>query len=202
MKKQNLHSRIIFTAKLALPILAVLLLSMLFLLADRPDPAAAIPYATVNIEERAREQRLTAPRFSGQSADGAAFSLVADAAKPERGNPRKMDAEGLSLAVDGLQGNHTLHIKAAFGAVDTERGDVQLLGNVTLRSSIGFVLNTDALLAGFREFDLVSPGDIKGLSPFGTLTAGAMRLGTDLESGRQQMLFENGVRLLYTPEGG
>lgn len=201
MARDISYSRFVRITKVALPMIALALLSTVFLLAERPDPSRAAAFATVDITSRAREQRITTPRFSGQSIDGAAYSLIADSARPELGNPRKMQAEGISLAVDGLQGNRTLHLRSVLGAVDTERGDVRLLGDVAVRSSLGFVLQTDALLAGFREFNVMTPGEVHGSSPFGKLEAGSMRMTTQGEEDAQLLLFENGVKLLYDPSG-
>ena len=45
MARLDLHSRLVTWAKVALPLAALAILSTLFLLADRIDPTAAIPYA-------------------------------------------------------------------------------------------------------------------------------------------------------------
>ena len=44
---------------------ALALLATLFLLADRIDPDDALPYAEVDVEDRAREPRMTAPTYAG-----------------------------------------------------------------------------------------------------------------------------------------
>lgn len=199
MARDNLYSRTVFIAKLVLPLVAIALLSTVFLLAKRPNPEDAIPFASVDVAERAREQRLTAPRFTGESEDGASFSLTAEVARPDPINPRRMRADAVSLAVDGLRGDGTLHVRAATGAIDTERRHLRLLGDVAVRSSLGFVMRTDALLTAFDTFEVTSPGEVRGMTPFGSIVAGRMRLGSDADSDRQLLLFEGGVDLLYEP---
>jgi len=197
MNRDTIHSRSIFVIKLVLPLAALALMSTMFLLAKRPNPADAIPFAQVDVAERAREQSLTAPRFAGQSLDGATYSLTIATARPEAGNPNRMQAEGISLAIDGLRGDQTMHLRALNGALDTDMGSLQLIGDVALRSSLGFALRTNVLLAGFRDFRLTSPGEVQGVSPFGNLVAGSLRVTT--QENRQLLLFENGVNLLYDP---
>ena len=59
------HTKVVRAARVVLPLLALALLSSLFLLTQTPNPDAAIPYAEADVQLLAREQRLTAPRFAG-----------------------------------------------------------------------------------------------------------------------------------------
>ena len=77
------HSRLVGWLKVALPLLALAILSTLFLVARTIDPEAAIPYAEVDIAERIREPRMTAPAYAGVTKDGATLTLTADEARPE-----------------------------------------------------------------------------------------------------------------------
>ena len=68
--------------KVALPLTALAILSTLFLIARKIDPDAALPYAEVDIADRLREPRMTAPAFSGVTRDGAAITVTAAEARP------------------------------------------------------------------------------------------------------------------------
>ncbi|MEL6588071.1 MAG: hypothetical protein AAFQ50_15700, partial [Pseudomonadota bacterium] len=70
MVADNTHSQLVSGAKVILPVIALVTLSTLFLLARTVDPDDAIPFADVNVSERARDQQLTQPKFSGVSSDG------------------------------------------------------------------------------------------------------------------------------------
>ena len=78
----NLHSRLVAVLKVALPLIALGILSSLFLLSGRIDPEDAIPYAEVDVAARLREPRMTDAGFAGVTADGAALTLNAAEAKP------------------------------------------------------------------------------------------------------------------------
>lgn len=67
----NSYSRIIFWLKIALPLLALAVLSTLFLFSPRVDIDGALPYSEVDVEQLAREQRLTQPEYTSVMATAA-----------------------------------------------------------------------------------------------------------------------------------
>ena len=81
MARRDRHSRVVGWLKVALPLAALAILSTLFLLSDRIDPEDALPYAEVDVEDLAREPRMTAPTYAGMTTDGAALTLTATEAQ-------------------------------------------------------------------------------------------------------------------------
>lgn len=74
------RTRIVRLLRVALPLLALALLSSLFLLGRRPDGRVDIPYADVT--EAPGRPALEAPSYAGVADDGAAITLQADDAGP------------------------------------------------------------------------------------------------------------------------
>ena len=66
-----LRTSIVRLLRVILPLAALALLSVLFLLARKPDPQAAIPYARGAIEELSRSPGIGTPEFTTVTADGA-----------------------------------------------------------------------------------------------------------------------------------
>ena len=87
------HSRMVFLLKVILPLAALAILSTLFLISRTIDPSAAIPYATVDVADRIREPRMTAPAYAGVTADGASLTVTADQASPDTGAASALRAE-------------------------------------------------------------------------------------------------------------
>jgi len=77
------YSRVVAWLKVIFPLSALALLSTLFLFARSIDPEQSIPFADVDVKELAREPRITAPEFSGMTADGAAITISAATAKTD-----------------------------------------------------------------------------------------------------------------------
>ncbi|WP_179381074.1 LPS export ABC transporter periplasmic protein LptC [Jannaschia marina] len=193
-----LYSRLVRLAALVLPVLALLLLSSMFLLARRVNPEDAIPLATVDVSERANDQQLTMPRFTGVSQGRTAFDLSARAARPDSANPRLMSAETLRLVLEDTDGGRATVVSRR-GNVDTGTRTIELLGDVRIDTSTGYALRTEALSGTLGTLAVEAPGEVRGEGPLGTLRAGGMSLTEDPETGAGRLVFTNGVDLLYTP---
>ena len=63
--REHLHSRMVAWLKVILPMAALALLSTLFLFSRNIDPTTTIPFTTIPLEERARDERVSRPEFAG-----------------------------------------------------------------------------------------------------------------------------------------
>ena len=194
----NLHSRFVGWAKVTLPLLALILLATLFLFSRKIDPTDAIPYADVDVEERAREPRLTQPTYAGVTADGSALSIAAAEARPDSAT-----GVGTASAIVGkleTPDGARVDLAAAQGVLNTEAGLMTLDGGVNLTTTSGYSIKTEALIAKLDETGLSSPGAISATTPMGRLDANEMIFTQDLKQpGAYLLVFKGHVRLLYTP---
>jgi lipopolysaccharide export system protein LptC len=182
-----------------LPLLALAILSTLFLFSRKIDPADAIPFAEVDIADRVREPRLTNPTWAGVTDDGAALTITASEARPQQANTAGASAAELVVDLRAPDGS-TARLVAAQGVLDTARNALVADGGVTITTSSGYELRTDALIAALDRTSLVSETAVEGDSPAGHLTAGAMDLH-HASDGSYVLLLKNGVKLLYRPTG-
>jgi lipopolysaccharide export system protein LptC len=194
------HTRVVGWLKVALPLLALAVLAMLFLLSDQIDPEAALPYAEVDVVDRAREPRMTAPSYTGTTSDGASLTLTADEARPEAPDA-PAEAKGLVLELETPDGSLTeLHAKTA--EIDQDGQQMTLSGGVTVRTDTGYQMETPEVLAMMDRSGLESRGEVTAIGPVGDLWAGRMVLTQDAETpGAYVLVFNKGVRLVYRPGG-
>jgi lipopolysaccharide export system protein LptC len=195
---ENLHSRLVVWAKVTLPLLALGLLATLFLFSRQIDPTDAIPYAEVDVEERAREPRLTQPTYAGVTSDGSALSLSADEARPDNtaGVGTATKIVGLLETPDGAR----VDMVAANGELDTEAGLMTLDGGVSLTTTSGYSIQTQALIAKLDRTGLASPGAVTATGPMGRIDAEEMMLTQDpAKADAYLLVFKGHVKLLYTP---
>jgi len=171
-------------------------LSTLFLFAKSSGETGDIPFA--QIESLAREQRISAPQFSGVADDGSLITIGAKSAKPQAGDIGKMTINDLSLNIDTAQGG-TIKVRALGGEIDSASKTAQLTGLARLETSNGYVMETNGLLADLETGVIRSDGALEVRAPFGSLTAGRVTFQTADDTRGQQMLFTDGVRLVYTP---
>lgn len=191
---RNLYSAFIGWAKIVLPLSALALLSTLFLFARQSGEQPAIPVA--ELDKIAREQQISAPRFSGVANDGSVIAITATTAKPEGQNDLTIVGPLLSLnASDGTR----LTIRAGRGALDNTKRQATLDGLAQLETSSGYMMETKGLVADLATGVVTSLGPLEIQAPYGRLTAGSVTIATARDGTGQRMDFTDGVKLLYTP---
>lgn len=194
------HSRIVGILKVVLPLTALALLSLVFLLARTVDPTQAISNAEIDVEDRARDPRLSGAHFAGVTDDGAALTIVAETARSDPGAAMRLEVTGLDMRLDGENGE-TLYAAATQGTIDRGRGIFTMTGGLDLVASPGYELHTEALNGLLDSTRVRAPGPIEGAAPAGTISAGNMEMRVDSRDGAGYLLvFGGGVRLNYQPE--
>ena len=195
----DFHSTAVAWLKVSLPLLALGILSTLFLVARTVDPSDAIPFAEVDIEDRIREPRLTQPTWAGVTDDGAALTIAADEARPQQGDSAGASASALVLDLQTPDGGST-RLVAGRGVLDAANGMLTVDGGVLITTSTGYEMTTDAMTAALDRTSLISETAVTGMAPAGQLTAGGMEISQQKDSpGQYLLVFKNGVRLLYKP---
>jgi lipopolysaccharide export system protein LptC len=120
-RADNAWSRWVVLLKIILPLIALALLSSIFLLSRTIDPTAYIPFTEVDVEDRAREPRLTTPKFSGVTSDGARVTIDATEMRPDLSKAGSGTATDLRARMVSLTGE-TTDVVADRGKVDTQAG--------------------------------------------------------------------------------
>ena len=198
MARVDRHTRVVGWLKVVLPLTALAILSTLFLVARRIDPEAALPYAEVDVEDLAREPRMTAPTYAGTTEDGSALTLSADEARPaSEGSPAQ--AAGLRLDLATPDGGRT-ELLAADARMDDTAMEVVLSGGVALTTSTGYRLETAEIAAKLDRTGLESRAPVRATGPAGEITADGMSLSQDNRTpGDYVLVFKGSVRLVYQP---
>ena len=190
----NLHTRLVNWAKVILPLMALGLLSTLFLFARGGSEPGEIPFARIN--DLAREQRINAPEFSGVATDGSIIEVTARSAQPIEGRLDSLSITEPSLTLDALDGT-SLTIVAGEGVLDGRSNEARLSGLARVETTSGYLMETNGLFADLSSGRIVSDGALKILAPFGEIEAGQVEIEVTSSDEGQQMHFSNGVRMLY-----
>lgn len=196
--RDSLHSRVVAWLKIVLPLAALALLSTLFLLSRNVTPAQDIPFSSIDLEERARGQQVTAPSFAGASARGDLIALTAATARPVEGARGRLEVADLDATID-LVGGARITLGAASGSLDDPGDMVLLQGGVEITSSTGYRITAQDLRTGLRTVRAETDRPVQAEGPPGRFSAGAMRLDADPEGKSAHLVFTNGVKLVYTP---
>ncbi|SFR35129.1 LPS export ABC transporter periplasmic protein LptC [Litoreibacter janthinus] len=193
----NRYSRFVQWAKIVFPLVALGLLSTMFLFSRSLDPSSAIPFAEIDIEKIAREQQLTAPRFSGTTSDGSAITVDAESAVPDLTDVRRLTIKKVVARIEAEAGpSYGIIANTAF--YDGRVGTLDLEGDVRLSTSTGYNLQTQKLVANLEATGLEAPGALIGRGPAGQIEAGSMKLTAN--GNTQVLVFKDGVKLVYDPK--
>jgi lipopolysaccharide export system protein LptC len=189
------RSRIVAWLRVILPLTALAILSVLFLLGRKPDPEASIPYADVDRRELAGRQLVTSPHYAGVTEDGTRISVTGDEAVPGKDGGGSATAVHMTLlARDGRAAD----VRA--GAASFVGDQVWLGESARMTTADGWVLTAPEFLGSTSAGTVVANSDVHVLAPFGELTAGRAEfrpLGDG--SGDHVLDLNGGVRLIYRP---
>lgn len=195
-RANGLYSRVIAWAKIVLPLVALALLSTIFLLSDRRKPMETVPFAEALQDGETTRQGISAPYYSGKTQRGDLLTMTATRALPQADG--SIVAEDLATTMRLTDGSEIL--LDALTATLTDSEDAALLeGGVRIRSSTGYTLSTDAMTSVLDRIEAETLGPVRGEGPLGTLEAGRMRIEAAQDGGDVQLLFTEGVKLVYQP---
>lgn len=199
MSELDVHSRLIVWLKVALPLVALGVLSTLFLVARTIDPEMAIPYAEVDVAERMREPRMTEPAYAGITSDGSALTVTASEARPDQTDPQSGTARDVRAGLETPDGQIT-ELSAATAEMIGPKRQIAFNGAVQVSSPSGWKVESETMIASMDVTDVFMPTDVRAEGPAGTITANTMRLSEKDDNGRNYVLVFNGnVKLVYLP---
>lgn len=189
------RTRIVRWLRVLLPLVALAMLSTMFLFSRQSTTESRIPYAEVDAEAAAREGRIVGPEYSGVTGDGATLSLRAAQAVPGQGGGIAGDLRLDWRRPDGLSADMT----APRGSVAD--GRLRLEGGVDMSTSSGWQIRTAEVEATTDRSVITAPDGVEADAPFGRIRAGSMRLAPaeDAPEAPAILDFSGGVRLLYQP---
>ena len=197
MARFDTYSRLVAWLKILLPLVALGILSTLFLVSRGHDGGGPIPFSEAELDTLLEDQRIRAPNFAGLTDDGSAVTLGADEARPVPDQPGRAEARGLAGRIDNPDGGWTA-LTAALGTIDQAQGLARLEGDVRIVNSSGFDIRTDAATARLDSTRIATDGPIDARAPGVELSAGRMILHRAPDN-RYVLDFIDGVRLLYSP---
>lgn len=193
------YSRWVSWLKVLFPLTALALLSTLFLISRAIDPETVIPFADKEIQDRLRNQQVTGPFFSGTTAAGDLISFSAETLKTPDGQTGSNRAEDVELVV-GMSGGAKVNVTAQIAEFDIANDLAELSGDIVIMTSTQFRIVSDKLSSQLSVLNLKSPGPVEATGPAGTLNAGSMLMTSSDDGKPAQLIFTNGVKLIYTPK--
>jgi lipopolysaccharide export system protein LptC len=192
------HSRRVAVLKRALPLLAVGLMATVFLVLRTEPPR---PYSSGGDDDATAllsAPRMTAPSFAGVASDGTELLLRAQSASPPMAPGAGAEVSGVELTLRMPTGR-MIEADAAEARLDPGQQRIILSGGVSLRDPTGWRVAIEILVAPTDGSGLESPAPVAAEGPAGRLEAGGMTFDRSAGPGREVLVFNGGVRLVYDP---
>jgi lipopolysaccharide export system protein LptC len=204
------YSRVVRGLKVGLPLLALALLSAIFLLPREQAFDGGLVYTDADLLALGEGLAVENPRIEGATTDGEPFVVEADRAVPDSPDPAQVDLEDVraTFAQDGRR----IRLSARAGTLRPRDQTLALEGDVRLETSDGYRVETEAIRADLAAGSAVSPGRVLAEGPQGSIEAGAFRArrvrelpegeapeALDGLSPGDYLWFEKGVRVRWRP---
>lgn len=190
------YSRIVAWLKVMLPLVALGILSTLFLVSRAVSPPAIIPFADSEVQKRLTNQQVTGPYFTGNAASGDEITFIAETVTTPEGQFGSNRAQNVDVRIDKQDGGH-ITVTALEAVINIAEDKTDLTGDVEVTTSQGYVLRSELLHLWMSRLEMLSPDSVTATTPVGDIEAGGMRLFTPEGSSGSQLLFTDGVKLLY-----
>ncbi|MCT4559048.1 MAG: LPS export ABC transporter periplasmic protein LptC [Pelagimonas sp.] len=194
MRRDQVYSKIVTGLKVTLPLVALGLLSSVFLLSRAQRTDLDLTFAGTLDEGEVAQQEVNAPFYAGTTSQGDVVTITAQKAIPRE--------EGLIAAEDlraqvRLVGGGRLVVTSRGAEMREQDQNLMLQGDVEIESTTGYIMNTEAMTVRTDRVEGESHGPVTGKGPDGTLEAGKMRIQPLETTEDVQLLFTEGVKMVY-----
>lgn len=193
------YTRMIRGLKVALPLIALVLLSTMFMLSKKVDPTAATALADQQFRDKIANEQLSDPRYAGNTNTGKAMTVTAASARPDPEVEGKTYGKEVN-AIINMENGEQMTVSANTGIVIEDEDLAILSGDVHIVTTDGYDMRTSQLTSLISRIEGESAGPVTGFGPPGQLSAGKMRVTSDEQTGHVTLVFTEGVHLVYTGE--
>ncbi len=196
----DLYSRFVVILKVALPLVALGMLSALFLIqTDDRLGGGELVFSRGDLAALGSGLRVSDATFSGTTRGDDRFRFTAELVRPDAAPPTRADVTGISGTIDLLDGP-SVSMRAPGGSLDIASENLTLTGEVGIETSDGYRIRTGAVAIDLRAGTLQSGEPVTGEGPLGRIDAGSLEISpaaTGIDARR--FFFGNGVRVVYDP---
>lgn len=193
------YSRLVSVLKVLLPLIAIGLLSSLFLVQGENDTGGEIVFTEGDLEELGSGLRISNPVFSGSSRNADRFRFEADLVVPDALPPTEAEITALTGEVHFADGTR-LDLASAHGALDVPAQSLRLDGSVRIETGDGYRMETETLAIDLATGGLDTAVPVTTTGPLGRIDAGSLAVAPTAPGGAaRRFVFGNGVRVLYDP---
>jgi lipopolysaccharide export system protein LptC len=194
----ELYSRVVAILKVGLPLVALGLLSALFISPGVRDDDGVV-FSPGDVEAFGTGLRVSNPTFTGTTRGGDRFRFTADLVVPDAAPPERAAITRPAGTLE-LTSGPTVSLEAETGDLHLPTQRLDLLGSVLIETSDGYRMVSDKATLDLRTGSVIAGDEVEGTGPLGHITSGNLHVTTAAEDEEtRRFSFGNGVRLVYDP---
>ena len=192
------YSRMVQFLKVLLPLVAILMLSTVFLLSRSIQNNVTVPFSQQDIDERLADQVVTQPNYQGTTRKGEEVQI--EAHRATQGTEGSVPTAAEFRGRMGLSNGGVITLDSNSGMIRPDKNTATFVGDVVIRTADGIEVTTDLLNTALDEIRGDTPGQVNGTGIIGNFSAGRMTFGTEKTDGPVHIIFTDGVKLVYEPQ--
>ncbi|MBO9411809.1 MULTISPECIES: LPS export ABC transporter periplasmic protein LptC [Ruegeria] len=192
------HSRMVQFLKVLLPLVAIVMLSTVFLLSRSIETDVKVPFTQRDIEERLADQIVTRPNYRGTTRKGEEVQI--EAIQATQGTENSVPTASEFRGRLGLSNGGIITLDSNSGMIRPDKNTATFIGDVVITTTDGIEVTTNLLNTALDEIRGDTPGQVNGTGVIGNFSAGRMTFGTEKKDGPVHIIFTDGVKLIYEPK--
>lgn len=193
----RLYTRFIRMMRLLLPVLALILVAVLFIAPEFETAVKPLAREEILPGSSAAQNELLKPRYESVDKDSQPFTVTADKATQSRDNPDIIMLQKPTADLMMKDGRWVAG-KSDEGVYEQKAEKLLLKGNVRLYHDTGYELQTPELRINLNTQQAFSDQDVTAQGPEGTLSA----IGLEADGASNILVFKGPATLVLNDAGG
>jgi lipopolysaccharide export system protein LptC len=193
------YSRVILFLKILLPLISIIMLSSIFLLSRSKQTAVEIPFASQDLEQRIKDQRVSNPFYTGTNVNGDDIRVWATLLRHDSTQDDVLHLNDVEMSHTSVA-QKTINITSETGSFYKKQDKIHLKGSVLVKNSDGYDATTPEAWVFEGGLRVEADGPVVGTGPASKITAGHMVMTKSEKGGPMQIYFTQGVNLVYDPK--
>ena len=185
------------TLKVVLPLVAILLLGMMFMMTKNVPELTEIPFASGALKERSKSEQVAEPNYMGMTKEGDMLNVVAETLTAQNKEMSDLFVIRPKLEITTKEGR-IIYLVADSGLLQNGSDLLSMEGAVEITTSDGFQLNAQKVDVMLDQTWAFATGPVNGVGPSGTLNAGSLEIKRSFETDALEYHFKGRVKVLYT----
>ena len=184
------------TLKVIFPMIAVLLLGMMFMMTKNVPELTEIPFASGAVKERIKNEQVAKPNYMGMTKDGDLLNVYADKLTPENEEMSALMVTRPKSEITTKDGR-VIHLISDSGLIRNEANLLSMEGDVEILTSHGYKFYAQKTDVRLDQTWAYVFGPVRGLGPGGTFRAGSLEIKRSSDTDALKFHLKGRVNVVY-----